>query len=161
MNMRSHFHAFYKVLTEDETLLRLLYYKPEHALDDPLSPDKANVLAMTGKQKIIDDLIKTTSKTDDLTTKKKARLLVYLGKRRSTKNYLFANQLVVFDVLVAMDWEDKDQRSSWICDRINELVFDKLITGLGEVLFIDGDQIGAPEGFVGYRLIYKISSENY
>lgn len=161
MSMREHFQAFYKVLTADETLLRLLYYKPVNAMDNPLAINKPNILNMQNKWEVIDDVIKTTPKTEDLTVTKGCRLLFYLGKRDNTTNYLFASQEIIFDVLVAMDWEEKDQRQSWICDRVNELVFDNRITGLGKVLFRKGAPMSSPEGFVGFRLVYEIASENY
>ena len=158
--MREHFHAFYKVLTADETLLRLLYYKPENALDDPLevTVDKTNILGRINSQELIDEVIKTAPKTDDLTLEKQCRLFLYMGKRKNTRNYLYAAQEIVFDVLVNMDWEEKDQRQSWICDRVNELIFHERISGIGKVEFIGGAPIGAPEGFIGYRLTYEIGS---
>jgi hypothetical protein len=160
--MRENIQDIYGVLISDETLLRLLYYLPEDANDSPLSPTKQNILSMPELEKwsIISDVIKTSAKTDDLTFTPKCRLFIYPGRRGSTNNYLFADQRIIFDVLVHFDYEDVDLRLEWICDTVNELIFNQRITGMGKVLFEIGEKISAPEGYVGYRLIYSFSSEN-
>ncbi|MBT9151648.1 MAG: hypothetical protein DDT40_01844 [candidate division WS2 bacterium] len=147
-------------MVSDEILLRLLHYAPADALDSPLSPVKSNVLGRPNNASwpIINDVIKTAPKTDDLTLRKSARVFIYMGQRKSTHNYLFASQEIIFDVLVSMSWEEIDQRQSWICDRLNEIVFDRRITGIGKVEYKDGRVIPVPAGFVGYRLRYEIGS---
>ncbi len=158
MNMRGHFQAFYKVLRQDETLLRLLYYEPKDALDDPLDGSKSDILSLADREEVIDDLIATTAKSEDLTTESKCRLFLYFGILRKTRNELFPSQEVIFDVLVNMKWQEKDQRQYWIIDTIDELVFKKRIAGIGKVEFVNGSPISAPEGFLGYRLKYEIGS---
>jgi len=163
MEMRKNIQDIYKVLTTDETLLRLLYYPASNPLDSPLSPSKQNILEMPDNEKwsIILDRIKTTPKVDDLVDDTpKCRLLFYAGTRNSTRNYLIADQEMVFDVLVHMKFDDLDQRLSWICDRLNDLLFNQRITGMGKAEFKSGREIGAPNGYVGYRLRYLFGSEN-
>lgn len=150
----------YKLLTGDETLLRLLYYKPQNALDNPQSTSKTNVLSMNNKWDIILDRIKTVPKTDDLINEAKCRLLFYPGKRSSTRNYLFAGQEIVFDIMVHFEFEEVDLRQESILDRLNELICNEKITGIGKTIFKGGGQISAPEKYVGYRVIYSIGSSD-
>jgi hypothetical protein len=152
----------FKVLTSDETLLRLLYYKPVNYFDDPLDAAKANILDKqpVDRWEIINDLIYATPKTDDLTSAAKCRLFFYPGRRSSTSNYLFSTQEVIFDVLVHFDYENVDQRMSWVADRINDLLCNQRVTGFGKVEFKSGSPISSPTGYVGYRLIYGIGSDN-
>ena len=158
MNMREHFRAFYRVVANDETLLRLLHYKPTTSLEDPLSLLKPNILGLPNRWEITNNVINTTPKTDDLTTKSQCRLFIYLGRRGNTHNYLMATQEVTFDVLVGMDWHEIDQRQLAICDRINELVNQEFISGVTRTKYKTGVPISAPEGFLGYRLVYEIGS---
>jgi hypothetical protein len=161
MKMREHLQKLYKVLTQDETLLRLLYLKPQNAADNPLDPAKPNILSRSDKWVIIDDVIKTAEVVSDLDTSEKCRVLMYAGRRNPTRNYLFSDQDFVFDVLVhAKAFDSVDQRLSWICDRVNELLFDKRVTGIGKVEFKSGTPIGSPNGYSGYRLVYSFGSEN-
>jgi hypothetical protein len=149
----------------DETILRLLHYKPENRLDDPLDENKPNILDMVDEDKkweLIDDCIMTAPKTSDLEKKPKCRLFVYPGVRRPTNdNFLFANQQFNFDVLTHADFQNMDLRNEWICERVNELIFGKRIAGLGKVLFKGGQPINAPKDYQGYRLVYEFASENY
>lgn len=162
MNMREHFHAFYKVLTADETLLRLLYYKPENALDNPLevTDDKTNILGRINSQELIDSLIIPMEKTEDLKLKQDCSVYMSLGKRPGNKGYHFSPQDIVFEIYVGIEWEKKSQRRAWICDRINDLVFDQRITGMGTVSYVDGNRLKAPENFVAYYLVYRIGTLN-
>ncbi|NLD45797.1 MAG: hypothetical protein GX660_01165 [Clostridiaceae bacterium] len=160
MKMKDNMIDIFKVLSGDEVLLRLLYYKPKNALDDPLSADKSNVLLMENKWDIIDDVLKPIPKTDDLENQTKCRIMFYPGRRlKQPGNYLTASQYVVFDVLVHFDFEI-DFRMEQICDRLNELVFNQNITGMGGGKYIDGNQIRVPEGYIGYRLTYSFGSVN-
>lgn len=159
MKMRKNLRDIYLLLTQDETLLRLLYYKPQNANDDPLDPEKENILDKSDfkRWEIILDVIKTTPKVDDLDKNAKCRVLFYAGRRRGTNNYLYASQAVVFDILVHFDFEEYLRLSS-ICDRINDLVSNEKITGIGSTYFTDGDILSAPNNYVGYTLIYTFGS---
>lgn len=161
MKMRENMQELKRYLSTDETLLRLLYYKPRNYSDDPLSEDKQNILEMDEETKwgIIDDVIKATEKTNDLDNVTKCRLLFYAGGRTPTNNYIYADQEIVFDILVHIDaFDEKDMRLSWICDHLNSLLSDKHITGISKTYFSDGNAISAPTGYVGYRMVYSFGS---
>lgn len=160
MRMKDNLSDIYKVLTSDEILLRLLYYLPSSPIDDPLSMDKLNILDMDIETRwnIINDVIKMVEKTDDLIETPKCRLFMYPGRRSSTGNYLVSDQEIVFDILVHADFQNIDLRLSKICDRLNELICNKEITGMGKILFDSGGRIGAPTNYIGYRLVYIFGS---
>jgi len=162
MNMEKCIKDVFKVFCEDETLLRLLYYKPTSGIDDPLSTDKPNVLELDEEDLwiFINDSIKTTPKVDGLDTVSKCRILVYPGNRRSNGNYLIANQNIIIDVLVHFDFDEKDLRLCKICDRVNDLLFYERITGLGKITYDDGRPISAPINYIGYRLTYNVGDAN-
>lgn len=113
------------------------------------------------KWKIINDRIKTTSKTDDLDNNRKCRLVFYSGSRSHSNNYKVSEQEIVFDILVHFDYENVDFRMSWICDRINELLFDERVTGIKKITFEGGRPIpSVANEYVGYKLSYIIGSVN-
>jgi hypothetical protein len=160
LRLRENLQDIFKLLSGDEVLLRLLFYKPVSPVDDPLSEQKANILSksLTEKWAIINDIIKTVPKDDDLETAEKCRLFIFPGSRRSMGSYVLANQVFVFDVLTHFAFEDMDQRMEWVCDRINDLISQERITGVGKANFVSGNPIGAPKGYVGYRLTYDFGS---
>lgn len=164
MSMKQHIRDIYLRFLEDEQLLRLLYYPPKNGTKtpDPLSPALPDITKMDIDKlwEIRDDRILMTPKTDDLKTPK-CRLLFYAGRRQSTNgNFYFSNQEIICDVFCHYMFE-KDQRSMAICDRINEILFNERITGIGKVLFKQGGQIGGVNDYVGYKLVFEICSENY
>lgn len=158
MQMRKNLQDIYRLFANDETLMRLLYYLPKNQLDDPLDPQKPNILEMEDKWDIINDRIKPTPKTDDLDQEPKCRLLFYPGVRDNTQNYLIADQEFIVDVLVHFDYENVDFRMSWICDHVNQLLFDNRVTGMSNMDFVGGRPISAPRNYVGYSLIYRFRS---
>ena len=156
MEMKKCIQDIYKVLSTDENLLRLLYYSnPVNALDSPLDPTKSNILNMEDKWDIIFDLIQTSPKVSDLDSVNKCRLLIYPGRRSSTGSYLIGSQEFVFDILVNMEADLIDQRLSWVCDTVNELLFNERIAGFGKMMFKSGGNINCPSEYVAYRLIYE------
>lgn len=162
MKMRENMQDIFKLISSDETLLRLLYYKPVDAIDNPLDDFKEDILLMPELEKwaIINDRIKTTKKTNDLDDVPKCRILFYSGSRGSTNNYLLANHRIIFDVIVHYEYEEVDLRLSWICDRINDLLSNSKITGIGKLNFVSGENLQVPNNYVGYRLVYSIGSGN-
>lgn len=163
MSLRQYSMDIEKLLI-DETLLRLLYYKPQNYLDDPLDASKENILDKPSDEKweIIKDRIVSAPKFDDLDKIEKCRLLVYPHIGRSTRsNYLFANQEYSFDVFVHFDYQNVDKRLEWICDRVNDLLKNFSVTGFGKVLFKDRGKLSAPNNYIGYRLTFEFISENY
>ncbi|AZV43724.1 hypothetical protein BAOM_3115 [Peribacillus asahii] len=163
MNLREYTYKIENVLM-DEELLRLLYYMPKNVLDNPLDTAKPNILDKPTKDKwaIFNDKIMTASNFNGFDTSPICRLFYYAGNGRSAKdNYLFSKQQFHFDVFVHQSIENTDKRLEWICDRVNELVFNKSIAGLGKTLFIQRHPVSAPVNYVGYRLIYEFCHENY
>lgn len=160
MGMRQSFEEIYKTFTSDETLLRLLYYKSNDITDNPLDPYKPNILQMDEYQRwgIINDVIKNHPTVDGLDTQPKCRILFYAGQRVPTNNYQMSDQEVVIDVIVHNSFEEVDFRSSWICDRISELLSNEKKWGIGKTFFSHGSPIGVPDNYIGYRLQYSFGS---
>ena len=164
--MRENLKDIYRVLTTDETLLRLLHYKPEDANDDPLDVSKPNILDMSDADKwgIINDKIVTTYKVTDLVDKDpKCRILFYPGRRSGTGNYMMASQDIVIDVFVHMSFDIVDLRLSWICDRLSDLLFKKDVTGANKMSFREGRNVRTnkdADSYVGYEMVYHFGSVN-
>lgn len=160
MNMTKNQQDLYKLLSTDEKLLRLLYYLPKNAQDDPFSPNKPNILSLPDSQKwsIIEDVLKFTPTYNGLDSTPKCRLLFYPGRRGNTYNYLVALQEINIDVFVHYLANDKDLRLSRICDRVNELLSDEKVTGIGNVKFVRGINVPAPDDYLGYNLVFSIGS---
>jgi hypothetical protein len=158
MEMRKHLQEIFKVCSQDETLLRLLIYKPDNSLDDPLDKTKPNILdkSETEKWSLINDRIKFTPSVHGLDQDNICRLLFYPAPRTPNRNHLSPTQDIKFDVLAHYEFNDIDMRMSWICDRIHELMNQKRISGFGKVRFVRGQDIGTPvDGYIGYRLTYE------
>jgi len=148
----------------DEELMRLLVYPAKHRLDDPLSVDKPNILEMGEDElwNLIDLHLVSAIKLDDLESNKICRVFYFAGDGRQTNSsYLFSNQEYNFDVLVPYEYQIKDKRLEMICDRLNELIFDKRIGGVGKTLFKRRHPINSPNGYLGFRLVYEFCKENY
>lgn len=160
MKMRENLQSIYKVLTTNEKLLRLLHYTSTDWNDSPLDETKPNILDIPIEQKwaIINDKIKTTNKTDGLDTENKNRILFYPGSRKSTGNYLVADQDVIFDILVHQSFDEVDLRLSWITDTLNDIISHQNIVGIGKIKNKMGGQISSPQGYIGYRLVYSFGS---
>jgi len=161
MSMRKSIRDIYMTFINDETLLRLLYYPPKNLgtnTPDPLSVTNPNILDMSddAKWEVINDRIAMTPTVSDLDTTEKCRLLFYAG-RRSPGNFIYADQEIICDILCHFNYE-KDQRSTWISDRVNELLVQERITGIGKVDFKSGGITGSPKGYIGYRLVYEFGS---
>ncbi len=161
MEMREMLYDIFKKFTTNEKLLRLLYYKPSSGTDNPLDSTKPNILQMeiNARWDIINDTIKSTKKVDDLDTTEKCRILFYPGRRNPKgNNYYVSDQTIVIDILTHTSFDEVDMRCVWIADHVNSLLHNETVTGGVKMLFRSGDQIGAPIGYVGYRLIYEYIS---
>ncbi len=151
-------------LLKDEELLRLLHNKPKHRLDDPLDINKPNILAKPIDELwgLIDFHLVPAPKYDDLEQNQICRIFYYAGDGRSTNtNYLFSNQEYTFEVLVHYDFQIMDKRLEMICDRLNELIFDKRIGGIGKTLFKRRHPVNTPNNYLGFRLVYEFCNENF
>lgn len=149
-----------QVLRNDETLLRLLHYRPEDhykKIPDPLDGLLEDILVIDTDWTIRDKVLKTAAKAEELEDKPLCRVYLYAGRRDKDTNYLLANQQIIIDILCHIDFE-KDLRSMRISDRINELLVHERITGIGKVEYIQGSPIPVPNNYVGYRHIYTFGS---
>ena len=162
MNLTNYSIEVEKILM-DEQLLRLLYYTPKNRLDNPLDISKANILEMPEDKlwDIIDHHMIPAIKIDDLEKNPICRVFYYAGIGRPTNsNYLYGFQEYVFDVFVHNNFQIIDKRIELICDRINQLISNKRINGIGKTLFKKKSPIGSPDGYMGFRLIYEFCSES-
>ncbi|RYI30609.1 hypothetical protein EVU96_09340 [Bacillus infantis] len=163
MNLKD-FSIEVEAILVDEELMRLLHYSPKNGMDDPLDSSKPNILDKPSEEKwdIIRHHIVPAIKLDDLEEEKKCKVFYYAGRGNPTNsNYLFSNQEYIFEVLVPYDFQIIDKRLEMICDRINDLVFNKPIGGLGNVLFRGRTPISVTKDYLGFRLVYEYVSENY
>lgn len=164
MNMRENLIKVHSKLANNEELLRLLYYRPANAIDDPFDPMKENVLDKPNSEKweIIEDVIAKTENLDGMDEEKKCRVLMYLSTRRSSRgNYWVSDQDLVLDVVVHKDFDNKDFRMAWISDKINEVLFNQHVDSMGKLAFGGGNPLsGLPNGYVGFRLVYSFTNTN-
>lgn len=147
---------FYNVLTQDESLKKLLIHVPTNEDDDPLL--KVNIGDDWNK---IEKVIKKSNKVDDLEKEAICRVCMYPGNRTVGKeNYFYAGQDIIFDVYAHIDTYDNiDFRLSTICDHLNKLVVNKNRTGISKTTFLAGQTITTPpSGYVGYRLYYRFGT---
>ena len=163
MNMRKNIHDLYMQIINNEEILRLLAYQSKNFNDSPLDSSKPNILDMpvNSKFNLIDKHVLMTAKTSDITVNEKiCRLCIYSGRRRPTHNYALAEQDIVFDVYVHFDIDIVDMRLTWICDTINDFVHASKFTGVSGVHFLFGEPIhNAPDGYIGYKLVYRLGSK--
>lgn len=172
LGFRKQLLDIFNTLQTDEKLMRLLYYIPKNALDDPLSGSKKDVTKFDTEefQKIISNsLIPADKKNDlDVDNSELCRICMYNGERfpqsyrsSATNMYSTNNQVVtqymIFDVYVHLNIDIIDLRLSWICDRLNDLLVNEKLTGISQFEFYQSTPIyNTPKGFSGYRLAYKV-----
>lgn len=158
MKLRQNLQDIYNRLVQSDNLLRLLYYPT-----NPLDNSHSNIVGSANHLSVADKHVFWTPKTTDLVNAPTCRLCVYAGNRTPiSSNYITSFQDFVFDVYVHIEeFDQKDLRLTWIADEINSLVSMTRITGIGKIEFVDGIPIlNAPEGYVGYRLVYQFGSGN-
>lgn len=164
MNLKDMQSTLFSTLSTDETLLRLLIYKPQSQSDSPLDPSKANIMDMAEEQRYdyINDRIYFTPSIDGLDVDTpKCRIVFYPGRRKSDNgNYMVSSQEIIFDVFAHKEYNNMDMRCSWICDRISELLFGSHLVGMGEIKVYNGKPINAPMDYTGYQLVFDIGSGN-
>ncbi len=163
MELEKYSKEIFNVLNTDETLLRLLHYLPKSKTDNPLDVNKPDItkMDMVAKWEIIDNNIMEAPKTSDLVKNQVCRLFYYPGHGdAANSNYLFTHQEFHFDVFVHAEIQKNDRRNHKICDRVNEIIFGKYITGMGKMLSVRRHPINAPMDYLAYRLVYKFVSDN-
>ncbi|WJV20694.1 hypothetical protein QU593_09790 [Rossellomorea marisflavi] len=160
MGMKQKLESAYTLLTSDEQIARLLYYPPSqfsNNFTDPLSPTLPNIqdMEIEARWDILDKRIKPVPKSLETIEEELCLLFIYAGLRQPTNNYYTSTQEIIIDVLCHENYE-KDSRSAWLSDRINEVLDKQRIAGFGKVSYVSGRPISAPQNFVGFRHIFKV-----
>ncbi|MGM7720494.1 hypothetical protein [Metabacillus sp. Hm71] len=145
----------FKVVGNDEDLLRLTYYK-----DNPLDPNKSNVKDLPDFYEIRKERIIRAPKTDDISTKELCRICMYFGNGSNTSNERVDDQDIVIDVYTHIDtFELNEARSLKIIDKLNKLITFQHITGVGKIRSSRRYIIGnPPNGYIGYKVTYTFGS---
>lgn len=164
MSKYDHLINFFKVISQDDKLLRLLVHRSKNISDDPLSPSKPNIVGSSEHINVIKENIIRAPKFTDLPNKAICRLCVYLGHNLKNRNRMKSEKVfiqeIVIDVYVHIDeYEVIDIRSLKICDRLNDLLYDQRISGVSKVDSPETYSIpNAPEGYIGYKMIFSFGS---
>lgn len=169
MNVTVLMQEIYKVLINDETLLRYLHYLPKNQIDNPLSESKSNILDLPPEQKfdIINELVFFMDKHFKLDLKPKYnRVNFYLGERKPERVYssgagklvnnpYVSKQEIVIDIHTEIKTNMVDMRMYLIIDRINSLIMNRDVKQFLELKFEDSYTITqTPDGFIGFRMVY-------
>ncbi|MFL0361824.1 hypothetical protein ACH0BF_02245 [Pseudobacillus sp. 179-B 2D1 NHS] len=164
----------YKRLSQDEELLRLLFYKAKHSgdnvLDKRIRPDilsskteLSSGIPEDRRQRafeIIKDRIKPTNKYKDLEGEIKCRICAYLGDRiKEEKNHLYAKQEIIIDILVHHAYDEVDHRSLKIAEEIQRLLFQER-TGFGKNMYESMKRTELVPEYISYRLVYSTGGIN-
>lgn len=173
MNVAEIMKGTYTVLSQDETLLRLLEYAPNNQNDNPLDPSKPNILDLPIEQRfdIIDKVLYSMDKKFRLDLDSRfSRVNYYLNERRPDKVYssgarklinnpMVSKQGMVFDIYTNIEIDRMDFRMYSIIERLGVLLNGKSFKQLTGLSFNDGYTIkNTPDGFIGYRLVYSLMS---
>lgn len=152
MLMEKNVADVYSVIMQDMKIRRLLVYE-----NDPLNESLSDI---NDYNKIAEKVIFTPT-FDGLDVDKTNRICVYLGIRDMDRHkHKLSNQELYVDVLSHRNYHDRDARAYMICDRINQIISESRITGIGKIYFSRGFPISAPTGYIGYRLVYDMGSSN-
>lgn len=164
MDLKKYVQDIFKLLSTDEDFLRLIIYKPNNRSDNPLDPNKPNIMDMDAVERYqyIDDRIVFTPSTDNLDDDPKCRVVIRTGKRKTSKNnFKTSSQEIIFDVLAHKDFNDVDVRCNWICDYINDLIFDGRVIGINNIRDVSGSPLNVSvKDYIGYQLVFDIGSVN-
>jgi hypothetical protein len=163
MAMYDDFLKIIKYLKSDEELNRLLYYPPEDLGEDvldPLDSNLPNIMTMNVEKRaeIINKRIMKSTKYKDLEKDSICRLYVYAGRRSPNGNYQSADQELVIDIYCHSDFENGDLRSLRISDKLNQLLSQSRIVGIGQMDFDGARPINAPYEYVGYQVVFTYST---
>lgn len=173
MNLRENLMSIYNALRNDEKLLRLLHYVPKNQLDDPLDSSKPNILDMDIEEQyeIIEQVLIPTDKKFELDMKSYfSRICLYMGERKPVDQYsagarqLLRNtyaseQTIVIDVYTNIEIDAIDMRMTWICDTINEILFEKDINQFSTIKpDVCYPIMKTPDQFIGYRMTYYMTT---
>ena len=156
-SMKEVINHIYRILINDEELLRLLWYLPEMTTDiDPLDTSLLNVKDMADYWDIVNNRVLLAEKENDLIDNPICRLYISAGRRRPDfGSYLMSTQEIVISIYVHEDYE-MDARSSSISDRICELIaLERLNGSIGRVDFAMGNARVAPIQYRRYDLVFE------
>lgn len=159
-SMRQVFLEIYRILTEDEVLMRLLYYLPEDAHNpDPLSDELENIQDRPDIWDIRKDRVMRSDKISDIEGDPKCRIYIYPEKRRSRwGNYLVADQGISLSIFVHESFL-VDGRMEWISDRLYKLLSLERIKGsIGMLEYVKGDPWTAPRQYSQYRHVFQFTT---
>lgn len=161
-SLRGVLSSIYKILTEDETLMRLLHYpstSDRASTPDPLDKSLPDIVDSDEYWDIVDQTIKTFNKPSNIEEDVINRIYLYASRRRPTfNNYLQASQQVTLDIFVNEKF-DSDLRFYALIDRVNELLALEHIEGMyGKLDFVGGDPRQAPLGYSLYENVYVYST---
>lgn len=162
-SMRQVINTVYTKLRNDEELMRALHYPPkDNKLKqlDPLDPTLPNLIDSKEYWNIVNNTIRTASKSSNIEENAMCRIYIYPGRRRPIfGNYMKATQEIVIDVLVH-DKFTSDMRLEWINDRVNELLSLELVSGVyGKLDYVAGNNRVAPIGYSLYEHIFEYLTE--
>lgn len=157
-SMRQVINNVYQILIKDEELLRLLYYHPKSSVNkDPLDILLPNIKGLDNYWDIVDGRIMLAEKSFDLETLPLCRIYISAGRRRPVFNsYLLVTQEIMISVYTHENYE-KDMRSAWISDRINELIALEYIEGSlsFKMEYVGGNPRVAPAQYKRYDHVYE------
>lgn len=160
-SMREVVSHIYRILIQDEELMRLLYYYPQSANHpDPLSEENPDIIGSETYWDIVEDRVLLAEKYSDIINKDICRLYITQGRRRPVfGNYLLATQEIMISIYTHENYET-DMRSAWIADRINELIALTDIDGmLGDKLeYVAGNPRVAPIMYKRYDTLYEYTT---
>lgn len=169
MSLQRNLLDIFEVMRNDEKLIRLLALPARddtQGIKDPLDqtiPDLLDKSNYTSEEitRLKNDSIFKIPKVDDLEDRQICRIYAYAGKRRANNgNFLTANQNIVFDLIVHESFENGDLRSARIVDRLVELFSLQRVSGIGKMIYLDGDPIAAPRNYIGYKHLFQIVEFN-
>ena len=155
---------FIKVMANDEYLLRLLYYNP---LDENgnyvefTDTSLPNITDMEEEKKdlIVNDLIRTSQKSDDIIEMKKTVIFVFYGKSRPKyNNHTLVDREIIFMILSHNDFSFAD-RIEEICDRLDTLFVNKHIAGIGRTNIGISFPVEAPKEYLAFEQKYTITDK--
>lgn len=159
-SMRQIMGNIYKLLINDEELLRLLYYFPRDSVNlDPLDDELENIKDREDYWDIVEDRIMLAEKDADLNGKAICRIYISAGRRRPVFNsYLLVTQEVVVSIY-AHEKYVKDSRSEAISDRVSELLALEHINGsFGRLEYFGGNPKPAPSQYSRYDHTYQYNT---
>jgi len=165
-SMYNFMNNLYKVLIEDEELIRLLYYKPmgfdsntKTNIPDPLSHELPNLV---NDSKQYWDIVKDRIRKGEKRAKIEEDIKCYIYMHEGTDRSIFGNicsihQQVIFSVYIHEEFE-QDWRMSRIKDRLTSLlVFTIGLAGYGKMEYVGGDPRDATTGYrrIDYRYMFN------